>query len=70
MYEFYESTIQILNELQKSLKTKSVIVVVDAEHLCVSTRGIKDTTSSTVTIEYDGDFLDKNIRNEFLKLSE
>lgn len=63
-------TIQILNELQKSLKTKSVIVVVDAEHLCVSTRGIKDTTSSTVTIEYDGDFLDKNIRNEFLKLSE
>tara|TARA_B110000091_G_scaffold109322_1_gene118524 strand:+ start:13 stop:660 length:648 start_codon:yes stop_codon:yes gene_type:complete len=63
-------TIQILNELQESLKTKSVIVVVDAEHLCVSTRGIKDTTSSTVTIEYDGDFLDKNVRNEFLKLSE
>jgi len=63
-------TIQILNELQKALETNSVIVVVDAEHLCVSTRGVKDVTSSTVTIEYSGEFLNENVRNEFIKLCE
>ena len=44
-------TIQILNELQNSLNTKSVIVVVDAEHLCVSTRGMKDTTSAPDVVQ-------------------
>lgn len=63
-------TIQILNELQSALKTESVIVVVDAEHLCVSTRGVKDHSSSTVTIEYDGAFLEENQRKEFFKLSQ
>lgn len=63
-------TIQILNELQKALKTESVIVVVDAEHLCVSTRGVHDTTSSTVTVEYGGSFLNENRRNEFLKFCD
>lgn len=52
-------TIQILDELKKALETDNVIVVCDAEHLCVSTRGVKDVTSSTVTIEYGGEFLKK-----------
>ena len=60
-------TIQILNELQSALKTKSVIVVVDAEHLCVSTRGIRDKSSSTITLEYGGEFNDENQKNSFLK---
>lgn len=63
-------TLQILKELQDALETKSVIVVVDAEHLCVSTRGVKDETSSTITLEYDGDFSNENQRIEFLKLCE
>jgi GTP cyclohydrolase I len=61
-------TIQILKELQSALATKSVIVVVEAEHLCVSTRGVKDTTSSTVTIEYNGAFMEEHQRKEFFKL--
>jgi GTP cyclohydrolase I len=61
-------TIQILNELQSALKTKSVIVVVDAEHLCVSTRGIRDKSSSTITLEYGGEFNHENQKNTFLNL--
>ena len=63
-------TIQILNELQSALKTKSVIVVVEAEHLCVSTRGVRDKSSSTITLEYDGEFNDENQKNAFLKLCQ
>ena len=59
--------IQIANELKKILDTEDVAVVIDAEHLCVSSRGIKDTGSSTVTAEYGGKFLESDTRNEFLK---
>lgn len=61
-------TLQIYNELKKSLETDSVIVVIDAEHLCVSTRGVKDRTSSTVTIEYGGQFNELSHRDEFFRL--
>lgn len=61
-------TLQILKELQTALNTNSVIVVVDAEHLCVSIRGVMDATSSTITIEYGGAFLNESQRNEFMKL--
>ncbi|ANQ51162.1 GTP cyclohydrolase I FolE [Flammeovirga sp. MY04] len=61
-------TLQVYNELKNALQTDSVIVVVDAEHLCVSSRGVKDKTSSTVTLEYGGEFNDLSLRNEFLKL--
>ena len=63
-------TVQIYNELKKELDTEHVIVVVDAEHLCVSARGIKDTNSSTVTMEYGGKFNEPHFRDEFLKLIE
>jgi GTP cyclohydrolase I len=59
--------IQIANELKKILKTEDVAVVIEATHLCVSSRGIKDTQSATVTAEYGGKFLDADTRNEFLK---
>ncbi len=61
-------TLQIYNELKTALDTEDVIVVVDAEHLCVSTRGVKDRTSSTVTMEYGGKFNEQSYREEFLKL--
>ena len=60
-------TIQIANELQKVLGTQDVAVYIDAKHLCVSSRGIKDDTSSTITVYYGGSFKSEQTKNEFLK---
>jgi len=60
--------LQILNDLQEVLGTEDVIVSVTAKHLCVSSRGIKDQSSFTTTLEYGGCFLDTEKRNEFLKI--
>ena len=60
-------TIQIANELSNILGTKDVAVIIDAVHLCVSSRGIRDADSSTVTAEYRGIFLEPTRKNEFLK---
>lgn len=62
------ATIQIFNELKTALETDDIIVIIDAEHLCVSTRGVKDNQSSTITMEHGGQFNDLHQRNEFLKL--
>tara|TARA_Y100000766_G_scaffold89198_2_gene75728 strand:- start:3272 stop:3970 length:699 start_codon:yes stop_codon:yes gene_type:complete len=61
-------TVQIFNELRKVLKTEDVGLVVDADHLCVSSRGIKDITSSTVTVELGGKFKDDKQWTKFLAL--
>jgi len=60
-------TIQIAQELRSVLETNDVAVIIDAAHLCVSSRGIKDTASSTVTSEYSGAFLSLARKEEFLK---
>lgn len=60
-------TVQIANELKRILKTEDVAVLVDAKHMCVSSRGIEDESSSTVTAEYGGIFKQKDSREEFLK---
>jgi GTP cyclohydrolase I len=60
--------LQILNDLQEVLGTKDVIVSVTAKHLCVSSRGIKDQSSFTTTLEYGGCFSKTEVRNEFLKV--
>jgi GTP cyclohydrolase I len=44
------------------------MVVIDAKHLCVTSRGIKDDSCSTITEMYGGDFNVYNKRNEFYKL--
>jgi GTP cyclohydrolase I len=49
-------TNQIANELKSVLHTEDVAVIIDAVHLCVSSRGVKDTNSSTVTTYYGGAF--------------
>jgi len=59
-------TVQIGRELQKILGTKDVAVLIDANHMCVSTRGITDTGSSTVTSFYEGRFLNEETKSEFL----
>lgn len=58
--------IQIVRELQKVLNTEDVACVIDAKHLCVNSRGIRDIESSTVTAEYGGKFKDEAVRREFL----
>ena len=58
--------IQIVKELQKVLGTEDVACVIDAKHLCVNSRGIRDIESSTVTAEYGGKFKDEATRREFL----
>lgn len=58
-------SLQILKDLQKSLETDDVIVMITAKHLCVSSRGIKDKSSYTTTIEYGGTFNQIDKRNEF-----
>ena len=60
--------LQILNDLQTILGTKDVIVSVTAKHLCVSSRGIKDQSSFTTTLEYGGCFTESEKRNDFLKI--
>lgn len=60
-------TVQIANELKEMLNTEDVAVLIDAEHLCVASRGVQDVSSSTVTSSYHGKFLDPNVRDEFLK---
>ena len=58
---------QILESLQGLLGTEDVAVIVDAKHLCVSSRGIQDESSSTVTASYGGAFEhDPKTRSEFL----
>jgi GTP cyclohydrolase I len=63
-------TVQIANELKAILKTEDVAIVIDAKHMCVSSRGIQDESSSTVTAEYSGKFKDGAVRDEFLRYLE
>ena len=59
-------TMQIVQELQRALNTEDVACVIDAKHLCVNSRGIRDIESSTVTSEFGGKFKDKETKREFL----
>ena len=59
-------TIQVVKELQKVLNTDDVACIIDAKHLCVNSRGIRDIESSTVTSEFGGKFKDPNVRKELL----
>ena len=59
-------TMQIVQELQIALGTQDVACVIDAKHLCVNSRGIKDVESSTVTSEFGGKFKDEKTKREFL----
>ena len=60
-------TVQIANELKRILKTEDVAVIIDAKHLCVSSRGIEDEGSSTISAEYGGIFKTQQRKEEFLK---
>ncbi|MAU54588.1 MAG: GTP cyclohydrolase I FolE [Flavobacteriales bacterium] len=59
-------TMQVVRALQKALDTDDVACVIDAKHLCVNSRGIRDVDCSTVTAEFGGKFKEINIKREFL----
>ncbi|MFP5041091.1 GTP cyclohydrolase I FolE [Parasediminibacterium sp. JCM 36343] len=63
-------TMQIGKKLQEVLGTDDVAVMIDAKHLCVSSRGVKDDTSSTITAFYSGAFKEESRKAEFLKYLE
>jgi GTP cyclohydrolase I len=59
-------TMQVVQALQEALGTQDVACVIDAKHLCVNSRGIRDIQSSTVTSEFGGKFKEKDVKREFL----
>ena len=59
---------QIANELKSVLETESVAILIEAVHLCVSSRGVQDTDSNTITAHYSGKFKQEDIKKEFLAL--
>lgn len=59
-------TIQISEALKEALQHEDVAVYIEADHLCVASRGIMDTNSGTVTACYSGQFEDEAIKQEFL----
>ncbi len=60
-------TVQIVKAMQEALQTEDVACIIDAKHMCLVSRGIKDITSSTLTAEYAGKFKDPETRKEFLR---
>lgn len=59
-------TKQIVAALQEALGTDDVACVIDAKHLCVNSRGIRDIESSTVTAEFGGLFQEEEKKRDFL----
>ena len=58
-------TVQIADELKRALGTEDVAVVIDAVHLCVSSRGVEDINSKTVTSHFSGKFSEEATKSEF-----
>lgn len=59
-------TKQIVQAMQEALGTKDVACVIDAKHLCVNSRGIRDIDCSTITADYGGKFQDESVKRDFL----
>jgi GTP cyclohydrolase I len=59
-------TVQIGKELERVLNTVDVGVVIDANHMCVASRGVGDTNSKTGTAYFSGKFRNENTKREFL----
>lgn len=59
-------TMQIAQGLQEALGTVDVAVYIEADHLCVAARGVKDSRSATVTSYFGGRFRELEERQAFL----
>ena len=63
-------TMQIAEGLREALQSDDVAVRIEAKHLCVASRGIKDTTSSTTTVHFTGQFKNAATKAKFIALTE
>lgn len=64
-----QMTIQIADAIMEYLQPRGVIVMVEAEHMCMSMRGVKKPGSQTVTMVSRGEFLEnEGLKNTFLNL--
>ncbi len=61
-------SLQIMQDLQETLQTQDVMVVIQAKHLCVSSRGIKDQDSFTTSMAYGGVFEETQVRQELTQI--
>jgi GTP cyclohydrolase IA len=61
-------TTQIKDCIQKTLKPLGVAVVIEAQHMCMSMRGIQKQNSVTTTSDFTGAFLKEATRAEFIHL--
>ena len=59
-------TEQIAEALKNALSTNDVAVVINAAHMCLTTRGITDTDCKTLTSHYSGKFKNEEVKKEFL----
>jgi GTP cyclohydrolase I len=63
-------TAQIAEAIGTALKPRGVAVLIDAEHQCMSTRGVHHKDVTTVTTQFTGAFKDDpELRSRFLKLA-
>jgi GTP cyclohydrolase IA len=63
-------TAQIAEAINESLAPRGVAVLIDAEHQCMSTRGVHHKDVTTVTTTFTGAFKDDaELRSRFLKLA-
>jgi GTP cyclohydrolase I len=63
-------TIQIADAINETLKPRGVAVLIDAEHQCMSTRGVHHKDVTTVTTQFTGLFKDdEELRTRFLRLA-
>lgn len=63
-------TAEITNAIDQSLKPRGVAVIIDAEHMCMSLRGVKKHDVSTITTRFTGEFdTNENLRERFMKLT-
>lgn len=60
-------TMQVAHHLCSILGTDDIAIIMDAHHLCVSSRGVQDVNSSTITAYYGGVFLKEAKKHEFLQ---
>ena len=61
-------TVEIVEYMKNVLQTEDIACILEAEHLCVSMRGIKDVNSLTTTAEYNGKFNEPSIKLELLSM--
>ncbi len=63
-----QMTAQIADALMEHLNPKGVMVMVEAEHMCMTMRGIKKPGSKTVTLATRGAYKDEALQNKFFNM--